>query len=94
MISPLLCPSAEGEPELRVDACFPVPIDVFSVVVAMMNIRYVKVAMQHWLVPVPMRMRFAGRIRWGVHVLMVLIVAMTMFVFQRFMEMVMLVMLG
>ena len=25
MISPLLCPSAAGEPELRVDACFPVP---------------------------------------------------------------------
>ena len=66
MISPLLCPSAAGEPELRVDACFPVPIDVFSVVVAVMNIRYVKVAMQHWLVPVPMRMRFAGRILLGV----------------------------
>jgi hypothetical protein len=50
-----------------------------------MKVRHVNVTMHEWLVPVPMRMRFSGWIGQRVLMLMVLIVAMQVLVFQGLM---------
>jgi len=65
-----------------------------SVVVAMMKVQHMRVAMNHPLVPVPMSMRFSGWIGLQVFVLMVPIVTVRMLVFQRFVKMFVLVVLG
>jgi hypothetical protein len=62
--------------------------------VAVMKVRQVNVTMYHRLMPVPMRMRLSGWIGWQVLVLMVSIMAMEMVVFQGFMRMFVLVVLG
>jgi hypothetical protein len=52
-----------------------------SVVVAVMKVRHMRVAMNHTLVPVPMGMRFPGRISLQVFVLVMPIVTVRMLVF-------------
>jgi hypothetical protein len=61
------------------------------VTMTVMKIRHVNVTMHHWLVPVPMRMRFSGWIVRTVLVVMVFIVTMAMIVFQGFVKMAVLV---
>jgi hypothetical protein len=65
-----------------------------SVVVTVMEVRHVSVSMPHRLVPVPMRMGLSGRIGRTVLVSMVFIVTVPMVVFQGFMKMFVLVVLG
>jgi hypothetical protein len=55
--------------------------------VSMVDIRIVGMRMFQPLVPVGMVVRFAGRIFWTVHMLVVFIMNMWMFVEQRFMRM-------
>lgn len=59
-----------------------------------MKVRHMRVTMDHRLVSVPMSMRFAGGIGRLVLMLMVCIVTMRVLVFQGFMQMVVLVVLG
>jgi hypothetical protein len=53
----------------------------------MMDIGVVRVAMRKPRMSVPVSMRFAGRIRRRVFVLVVLVMVVEMFVFQRLMKM-------
>jgi hypothetical protein len=64
------------------------------VAVAVMNVRHMSVTMYERLVPVSMSVRFSRWIGRQVLMLMVFIVTMRMFVFQSFMQMIVLVVLG
>ena len=61
---------------------------------AMMQIRIMLVRMNELLVPMDMRMRFAGRIRGRVSMLMMLVMPVQMVVGQRFVPMQMGVVFG
>ena len=61
---------------------------------AMMQIRIMLVRMNELFVPMDMRMRFAGRIRGRVSMLMVLVMPVQMVVDQRFVAMPMGVVFG
>jgi hypothetical protein len=60
----------------------------------MMDVRVMRVGMSQPRVLVPMGMRFARRIAWRVFVLVVLVVVVEMFVFQRLMDVLVFVSLG
>jgi hypothetical protein len=60
----------------------------------MMDVRVMRVGMCKPRVSVAMGMRFARRIAWRVLVLVVLVVVMEMFVFQRLMNVLVFVSLG
>jgi hypothetical protein len=60
----------------------------------MMDVRVMRVGMSQPGVLVPMGMRFARRIAWRVFVLVVLVVVVEMFVFQRLMDVLVFVSLG
>jgi hypothetical protein len=64
------------------------------VAVAVMKVRHMSVTVYERLVPVPMSVRFSRWIGRQVLMLMVFIVTMRMFVFQSFMQMIVLVVLG
>ena len=65
-----------------------------SVIVAMMQIGIVRMAMHQGGMPMPMAMRFAGRIARTMLMLMMLVVTVPMFMLHRFMNVVMIVSLG
>jgi hypothetical protein len=62
--------------------------------VAMMNVRVMRMGVGHFLVPVLMRMRFAGRIVERVGMLVMFVMDVQMFVLHRFMVVQMLVPFG
>ena len=65
-----------------------------SVAVSMMQVRVVRMPMDQRCMAMPVHMRLALRVGRRVIVLMVCIVAMAMLVLHRFMNMLMLVLLG
>ena len=64
------------------------------VAVSMMQVRVMGMPVHQWCMAMPVHMRLAGRVGRRVIVLMVCFVAMAMLVLHRFMNMVMLVLLG
>ena len=57
----------------------------------MMKVRKMPMLMHHRRMPMPVRMRFPGRVRRAMHMLMVFIMHVAMFVFHRLVNMVMVV---
>ena len=71
----------------RISVCVPVAV-------SMVQIRVVRMPVHQWCMTMPVRMRLAGRVGRRMIVLMVRIVTMAMLVLHRFMNVVMLVLLG